>query len=220
MMDDDDYTSDFEPQTSKRRRLSNPGGAVAVSFAACFDPSKDCHTTDSIYLFLYIYIYTPEYKTLSHCLCIVEQSLPRVGIRLVVVPHRPRGGSPYFNKRALTANVPQANRDDDPSLLRPTMAHSTTNTSTSTNASTGRPRKAAAWEEEDRRERRLHRDKNILGVNAYQRHVQYINDYVLWYSDGVKYRAEGKGVERTDYDVRARLFLAYCYLFGSCQRVP
>jgi protein FRA10AC1 len=38
-------------------------------------------------------------------------------------------------------------------------------------------------------------------VSAYDRHKQYINDYVLWYGDGSRYIGARQGVQRNDFDV-------------------
>jgi hypothetical protein len=43
------------------------------------------------------------------------------------------------------------------------------------------PSRQFAYAEEDRVARGLHKEKEIIGVSAYDRHIAYINDYVLWY---------------------------------------
>eukprot|EP00039_Didymoeca_costata_P016091 m.282065 g.282065 ORF g.282065 m.282065 type:complete len:106 (-) comp16336_c0_seq27:4933-5250(-) len=47
------------------------------------------------------------------------------------------------------------------------------------------PKKQFAVEEYDRAERARVRETMHLGFNQYQRHKRYINDFVLWYGQGM-----------------------------------
>ena len=55
-------------------------------------------------------------------------------------------------------------------------------------AAVSMPSRQFAAAEFDRFERQRHMGARIHGVTAYERHTQYINDYVLWYGKGAQYR--------------------------------
>eukprot|EP00040_Diaphanoeca_grandis_P011756 m.60288 g.60288 ORF g.60288 m.60288 type:complete len:289 (+) comp22821_c0_seq3:632-1498(+) len=70
-------------------------------------------------------------------------------------------------------------------------------------ATTGKiPGKEFAREEYDRFQRATFMETSIIGINAYEQHKRYINNYVLWYGNKASYL--NTGVEqKNDYDILA-----------------
>lgn len=61
------------------------------------------------------------------------------------------------------------------------------------------PTRDFAREEYDRGERSRYMETSIKGLNAYEKHVRYVNNYVLWYGNGSELKNQAP--TRSDYDI-------------------